>query len=104
MDQSLYEIPSACSRYAALAPRSKRSGIARSICEKCVHVAGLLRIQRDNLDCYCLQVVAEDVDSKPNGAVLYSIIAGNQGNQFSIDPISGIIRVNKELDRETVCL
>lgn len=52
----------------------------------------------------CAQVVAEDVDSKPNGAVFYSIITGNQGNQFSIDPTSGIIRVNKELDRETVSI
>uniref|UniRef100_A0A674PRB3 FAT atypical cadherin 3a n=1 Tax=Takifugu rubripes TaxID=31033 RepID=A0A674PRB3_TAKRU len=49
-----------------------------------------------------IQVLAEDVDSKPNGDVLYTIIAGNQGNQFSIDPTSGIIRVNKELDRESV--
>lgn len=56
------------------------------------------------MDCYCLQVVAEDVDSKPNGDVLYTIIAGNQGNQFSVDQTSGVIRVNKELDRESVSL
>lgn len=79
----------------------QHSGIVRNN-EKRVHVPGWLRIQRNHLDRYCLQVVAEDVDSKPNGDVLYTIIAGNQGNQFSIDPTSGIIRVNKELDRESV--
>ncbi|CAF92949.1 unnamed protein product, partial [Tetraodon nigroviridis] len=49
-----------------------------------------------------IQVVAEDADSKPNGAVSYSITSGNQGNQFSIDPASGIVRVNKDLDREAI--
>ncbi|XP_068601351.1 protocadherin Fat 3a [Brachionichthys hirsutus] len=48
------------------------------------------------------QVIAEDVDSHLNGAVLYSIISGDRGNQFFIDPLSGFIRVNKQLDRETV--
>ena len=49
-----------------------------------------------------LQVEAEDVDSHMNGAILYSIISGDQDNQFSIEPESGVIKVKKQLDRETV--
>nr|XP_015831508.2 protocadherin Fat 3a isoform X4 [Nothobranchius furzeri] len=51
---------------------------------------------------FVLKVVAEDADSLLNGAILYSIISGDQNNQFFIDPISGVIKVNKQLDRETV--
>lgn len=50
----------------------------------------------------CLQLVAEDADSHLNGAILYAIVSGDQNNQFFIDPISGVIKVNKPLDRETV--
>lgn len=47
-------------------------------------------------------MVAEDADSRLNGAVMYSIIRGDQGNQFVIDSVSGLLKVNKPLDRETV--
>ena len=50
----------------------------------------------------CLQLVAEDVDSQMNGAILYSIVSGDRDNQFFIDPHSGVIKVNKQLDREKV--
>ncbi|KAF7647480.1 hypothetical protein LDENG_00171680 [Lucifuga dentata] len=49
-----------------------------------------------------VQLVAEDVDSQMNAEILYSIISGDRNNQFFIDLLSGIIRVNKQLDRETV--
>ncbi|XP_076590813.1 protocadherin Fat 3-like isoform X11 [Chaetodon auriga] len=49
-----------------------------------------------------VQLIAEDVDSQLNGAILYSIISGDRGNQFFIDPLRGVIKVNKQLDRETV--
>ncbi|XP_058490764.1 protocadherin Fat 3a isoform X2 [Solea solea] len=49
-----------------------------------------------------VQLVAEDVDSQVNGAILYSIVSGDRDNQFFIDPLSGVIKVNKHLDRETV--
>ncbi|XP_029965050.1 protocadherin Fat 3 isoform X4 [Salarias fasciatus] len=49
-----------------------------------------------------VQLVAEDVDSQLNGAILYSIVSGDRDNQFFIDPLSGVIKVNKQLDRETV--
>ncbi|XP_061537153.1 protocadherin Fat 3a isoform X3 [Phycodurus eques] len=49
-----------------------------------------------------VQLVAEDMDSQLNGAILYSIVSGDRDNQFFIDPLSGIVKVNKHLDRETV--
>lgn len=52
--------------------------------------------------CVYLQLKADDVDSQLNGAVLYSIVSGDRHNQFLIDPLSGVIKVNKQLDRETV--
>nr|XP_061797030.1 protocadherin Fat 3-like isoform X4 [Nerophis lumbriciformis] len=48
-----------------------------------------------------VQLVAEDMDSQLNGAILYSIVSGDRDNQFFIDPLSGIVKVNKHLDRET---
>uniref|UniRef100_A0A8D3D2A8 Protocadherin Fat 3 n=1 Tax=Scophthalmus maximus TaxID=52904 RepID=A0A8D3D2A8_SCOMX len=51
---------------------------------------------------YVVQLVAEDVDSQLNGAILYSIFSGDRNNQFFIDPLSGVIKVNKQLDSETV--
>ncbi|XP_077578530.1 protocadherin Fat 3a isoform X2 [Stigmatopora nigra] len=49
-----------------------------------------------------VQLVAEDLDSQLNGAILYSIVSGDRDNQFFVDPLSGTIKVNKHLDRETV--
>ncbi|XP_077421706.1 protocadherin Fat 3a isoform X1 [Vanacampus margaritifer] len=49
-----------------------------------------------------VQLVAEDMDSQRNGAILYSIVSGDRDNQFFIDPLNGIVKVNKHLDRETV--
>ncbi|KAG8002320.1 Protocadherin Fat 3 [Nibea albiflora] len=37
-----------------------------------------------------VQMVAEDVDSQLNGAILYSIINGDRDNQFFIDPLHGV--------------
>ncbi|XP_059932324.1 protocadherin Fat 3a isoform X3 [Gadus macrocephalus] len=49
-----------------------------------------------------VKLTAEDVDSPVNGDILYSIVNGDRENQFFIDPLSGMIKVNKHLDRETV--
>ncbi|XP_038141914.1 protocadherin Fat 3a isoform X2 [Cyprinodon tularosa] len=51
---------------------------------------------------FVVQLIAEDADSGLNGGILYSIFSGDQDNDFFIDPFSGIIKVNKPLDRETV--
>ncbi|CAB1457852.1 unnamed protein product [Pleuronectes platessa] len=48
-----------------------------------------------------VQLLAEDADSQLNGAILYSIVSGDRDNQFFIDPLSGVIKVNKQLDHET---
>ncbi|XP_046692113.1 cadherin-23 isoform X2 [Silurus meridionalis] len=49
-----------------------------------------------------LQVQATDADQGENGRVLYRIISGNSGGQFSIDLLSGLItRGQRALDRET---
>ncbi|XP_036391985.1 protocadherin Fat 3a [Megalops cyprinoides] len=49
-----------------------------------------------------VKLMAEDLDSQVNGQILYSIVSGDRENQFFIDPITGLMKVNKELDRETV--
>lgn len=46
------------------------------------------------------QVTASDHDSGPNGQLIYVIAAGNDGDRFRIDRLSGWILVNKQLDRE----
>ncbi|XP_041947685.1 protocadherin Fat 3 isoform X2 [Alosa sapidissima] len=49
-----------------------------------------------------IRLMAEDMDSQVNGRITYSILRGDRRNQFWIDPITGLLKVNKELDRETV--
>ncbi|KAK3521773.1 hypothetical protein QTP70_018306, partial [Hemibagrus guttatus] len=48
------------------------------------------------------RLLAEDLDSQVNGRITYSILRGDQWNQFWIDPITGLLKVNKALDREKV--
>ncbi|KAI5099865.1 protocadherin Fat 3-like isoform X3 [Silurus meridionalis] len=48
------------------------------------------------------RLLAEDLDSQVNGRITYSILRGDQGNQFWIDPVTGLLKVNKALDREQV--
>uniref|UniRef100_A0A3B3RFX2 FAT atypical cadherin 3 n=1 Tax=Paramormyrops kingsleyae TaxID=1676925 RepID=A0A3B3RFX2_9TELE len=47
---------------------------------------------------YVLQVTALDRDQGKNGELLYSLEAGNSGNMFRIDPVTGELCVIKELD------
>lgn len=42
------------------------------------------------------------MDSNENGQISYSIIKGDNHNQFAIDPDTGYISVADVLDRETV--
>uniref|UniRef100_A0A8C1GP78 FAT atypical cadherin 3b n=1 Tax=Cyprinus carpio TaxID=7962 RepID=A0A8C1GP78_CYPCA len=48
------------------------------------------------------RLFAEDLDSQINGRITYSILKGDRENQFWIDPVTGLLQVNKALDRETV--
>ncbi|GLD46435.1 protocadherin Fat 3-like protein, partial [Lates japonicus] len=48
------------------------------------------------------RVLAEDLDSQVNGRITYSILKGDRSNHFWIDPVTGLLKVNKRLDRELV--
>lgn len=65
------------------------------------HHQGLL------IDCCpdCLidsKVIAEDFDGPSFDHVRYSIVDGNQGSPFTIDPVRGELKVARQLDRERV--
>ena len=47
-------------------------------------------------------VNATDVDSGVNSDLTYSIVAGNTGSAFYIDPIVGVVYIQNMLDRETI--
>uniref|UniRef100_A0A8C3XJ89 Protocadherin Fat 3 n=2 Tax=Chelydra serpentina TaxID=8475 RepID=A0A8C3XJ89_CHESE len=47
-------------------------------------------------------MVTEDQDSPTNGQIHFSIVNGDRDNEFSVDPVLGLIKVKKKLDRERV--
>uniref|UniRef100_A0A3B3TF36 Protocadherin Fat 4 n=1 Tax=Paramormyrops kingsleyae TaxID=1676925 RepID=A0A3B3TF36_9TELE len=48
-----------------------------------------------------MTVTAHDIDSDVNGQLEYSIVQQTpRGNHFKIDPVTGVIYTNKEIDRE----
>lgn len=47
-----------------------------------------------------LQVEANDRDQGPNSIISYSILSGNEGNQFSINSKTGQLQLNKRLNYE----
>uniref|UniRef100_A0A452U7E0 FAT atypical cadherin 1 n=1 Tax=Ursus maritimus TaxID=29073 RepID=A0A452U7E0_URSMA len=49
-----------------------------------------------------ITVMADDADGPSNSHIRYSIIDGNQGSPFTIDPTRGEVKVTKLLDRETI--
>ncbi|XP_075054823.1 protocadherin Fat 3 isoform X5 [Mixophyes fleayi] len=49
-----------------------------------------------------VMVFAEDLDSPSNGHIHFSIVNGDQENQFTVDPGLGLIKVKDKLDREQV--
>ena len=49
-----------------------------------------------------VQVVATDEDSGVNSQLVYTIVSGNERGFFIIESRTGRIRVNKELDLETI--
>lgn len=48
------------------------------------------------------QITATDLDSDKNGEISYSVIRGDNQNQFEIDEKTGYVSVAGELDRESV--
>uniref|UniRef100_A0A8C5XYH6 FAT atypical cadherin 1 n=1 Tax=Microcebus murinus TaxID=30608 RepID=A0A8C5XYH6_MICMU len=49
-----------------------------------------------------ITVMADDADGPSNSHIRYSIIDGNRGSPFTVDPVKGEVKVTKLLDRETV--
>ncbi len=47
-------------------------------------------------------MIAEDLDGPSYSRIRYSIVDGNQGSPFTIDPVRGELRVARQLDRERV--
>ncbi|XP_054989208.1 protocadherin Fat 3 isoform X2 [Sorex araneus] len=47
-------------------------------------------------------LIAEDADSHPNGQIEFSIVSGDRDSEFAVDPILGLVKVQKTLDRERV--
>ncbi|KAM9769203.1 protocadherin Fat 1a isoform 1-T2 [Menidia menidia] len=47
-----------------------------------------------------LAVMAEDADGPSFNHIRYSIVDGNQGSPFTIDPLRGELKVARQLDRE----
>lgn len=46
--------------------------------------------------------MAEDLDGPSYDRVRFSIVDGNQGSPFTIDPARGELKVARQLDRERV--
>lgn len=49
-----------------------------------------------------MKLIAEDIDSQPNGQIHFSIVNGDRDNEFAVDPVLGLVKVKKKLDRERV--
>ncbi|MGH0176874.1 UNVERIFIED_CONTAM: hypothetical protein FKN15_016909 [Acipenser sinensis] len=49
-----------------------------------------------------ITVIAEDADGPSNNHIHYSIVNGNQGSPFTIDSVSGEVKVARWLDREKI--
>uniref|UniRef100_A0A8C8BG27 Protocadherin Fat 3 n=1 Tax=Otus sunia TaxID=257818 RepID=A0A8C8BG27_9STRI len=49
-----------------------------------------------------IMLIAEDLDSPSNGQIHFSIVNGDQDNEFSVDPVLGLVKVKKKLDRERI--
>ncbi|XP_038617667.1 protocadherin Fat 3 isoform X2 [Tachyglossus aculeatus] len=47
-------------------------------------------------------LIAEDVDSPPNGQIHFSIVSGDRDDEFAVEPAMGLVQVKKKLDRERV--
>ncbi|XP_064094852.1 fat-like cadherin-related tumor suppressor homolog isoform X3 [Macrobrachium nipponense] len=47
-----------------------------------------------------VKITAVDRDKGPNGHIMYSIISGNIGGVFSLDPVTGMISLARSVDRQ----
>jgi len=60
--------------------------------------------ENSSIGTFVVNVTANDADSGMLGEVRYSIVNGNVGDAFTIDPNSGMITVNSNIDRETTSM
>ncbi|XP_044516180.1 cadherin-23 [Gracilinanus agilis] len=51
---------------------------------------------------FVAHILASDADSGPNALLTFNITAGNRNNAFAIDATTGIVTVNRPLDRERI--
>lgn len=58
--------------------------------------------ENEPLSSTILTVSATDIDKGPNGMIRYEISAGNERQEFAIDPISGSITISQPLDYDTI--
>lgn len=65
-------------------------------------VVVLYHLRKISVKCTPFQIIATDLDSDKNGEVSYSIIRGDNQNQFDIEEKTGYVSVAGELDRETI--
>ena len=65
-----------------------------------VNVQNFTVVENARIDTAVGSVSATDSDAGRNGEVRFSIVEGNDGNVFQINPISGQITVNGAIDRE----
>ena len=49
-----------------------------------------------------MKLIAEDADSPPNGQIHFSIVNGDRDDEFAVEPVLGLVKVKKKLDRERV--
>ncbi|CAD5125875.1 DgyrCDS14066 [Dimorphilus gyrociliatus] len=70
----------------------------KPICEKNVYETSLS--EKATIRNNFLQVKANDLDEGPNSVISYSILSGNEGNQFSINSKTGQLQLNKRLNYE----
>ncbi|XP_072112240.1 protocadherin Fat 4 [Mobula birostris] len=59
-------------------------------------------VMENSFSSQIITIVAEDIDSGPNGQIEYTIVDGNKGNNFNINRQTGQIRNAEQLDRERI--
>ncbi|XP_062902616.1 protocadherin Fat 4 isoform X2 [Mobula hypostoma] len=59
-------------------------------------------VMENSFSSQIITIVAEDIDSGPNGQIEYTIVDGNKGNNFNINRQTGQIRNAEKLDRERI--
>ena len=65
-----------------------------------LHPASISVLENATIGSTLIEFSATDLDSGDNGRITYSIISGNHGGVFNIEPASGILYLDKAINRE----